>query len=58
MKESTDTTESSAQSGIRRTVRIVGQLVVGFSVGLLLMPALFELGSLIGDISPFKYQGF
>jgi len=36
----------------------MGQIAVGVLVGVLLVPSLLELALLIGDISPFKYQGF
>ena len=38
--------------------RLAGRIAQGLVLGLLLLPALFELASLAGDISPFKYQGF
>lgn len=38
--------------------RLAGRVVQGVVLGLLLLPALFVLASLAGDISPFKYQGF
>ena len=38
--------------------RIAGRVAQGILLGLLLLPALFKLASLAGDISPFKYQGF
>jgi hypothetical protein len=38
--------------------RTLGQISIGVLIGCALVPALFELASLIGGISPFKYQGF
>ena len=38
--------------------RTLGQVCLGIVIGAALVPALFELASLIGGISPFKYQGF
>ena len=38
--------------------RRAGRIAQGVVLGILLLPALFELASLAGDISAFKYQGF
>lgn len=38
--------------------RKIGRIVGGFFLGLMLLPAVLELLSLVGDISPFRYQGF
>jgi hypothetical protein len=35
-----------------------GQIIGGFLLGLALLPAALELLSLVGNISPFRYQGF
>jgi hypothetical protein len=38
--------------------RRLGQICMGFAVGILLVLALIELYSLAGHLTPFRYQGF
>lgn len=40
------------------SARTLGQLAQGILLGLLLMPALFELAVAAGGLSVFQYQGF
>lgn len=41
-----------------RLAHVLGKVALGLLLGVFLLPALFELASLAGDVSPFKYQGF
>ena len=38
--------------------RIAGRIVIGIALGILLLPALIELASIVGNITAFKYQAF
>lgn len=38
--------------------RLAGQVIGGFLLGFTLLPAAFELLALVGDIAPFRYQGY
>jgi hypothetical protein len=50
-------TQTTPVTGVSRAKR-VGQIIGGFLLGLALLPAVLELLSLVGNISPFRYQGF
>jgi len=41
-----------------RHARRAGAVVMGVALGLGLLPAIFELLSLAGHVTPFKYQNF
>ena len=45
-------------AGQLRFARRAGILVMGLALGLSLLPAIFELLSLAGNVTPFKYQNF
>ena len=45
-------------SGPRHPAFVIGQIALGLLLGGLLVPALLELASVIGDLGVFKYQGF
>ena len=45
-------------SGPRHPAFVIGQIALGLLLGGLLVPALLELVSVIGDLGVFKYQGF
>lgn len=42
----------------QQRLRQIGAVVQGLALGFLLVLAGMELASLVGGVSPFKYQGF
>lgn len=44
--------------GQLRCARWAGVVVMGVALGVGLLPAIFELLSLAGNVTPFKYQNF
>ena len=49
---------SPGAGGPEHPARRLGRIAGGLALGFLLLPALFELMALAGEVTPFKYQGF
>ncbi len=41
-----------------RRMRILGAVLMGLAIGVMLVPALFDLLSKLGDVTAFRYQNF